>query len=124
MPIYECQVRGTEKPRLVKAATAAQARDHIVSAEAISAERMAELVEQGAKLEKAGEPDPADPANYAPGGPLHGKTKPAAVIAAEEEAARKAAEGGGAGGDQDPSASPPAAEGGESGGSGGRRASK
>jgi hypothetical protein len=56
--IYKVSIRGTETVRLVKAATAAQARDHIVSADAISAEQMAELIEGGAKLEKAGEPAP------------------------------------------------------------------
>jgi hypothetical protein len=53
MAIFECQVRGTDTTRLVKASTSAQARDHIVSAKAIGAERMAELIEDGVKLEKA-----------------------------------------------------------------------
>lgn len=69
MPIYEMQVRGDDKIRLVKATTAAQARDHIVSAKPISAERMGELIESGATLEKA--VNPADPAAHAPGGELH-----------------------------------------------------
>lgn len=53
MAIFECQVRGTEAVRLVKAATSAQARDHIVSAKAISAERMADVMGEGVKLEVA-----------------------------------------------------------------------
>ncbi|MBA2717725.1 MAG: hypothetical protein H0U52_00590 [Chloroflexi bacterium] len=69
MPIYECKVRGENKVRLVKAGTAAQARDHIVEAGPISAERMAELIEDGAKLEKVG--DPTDPSAHAKGGDLH-----------------------------------------------------
>ncbi len=53
MPIFECQVRGQDPVRLVKATTSAQARDHIVSAKAISAERMAEVMEGDVKLEIA-----------------------------------------------------------------------
>jgi FixJ family two-component response regulator len=60
MPVYECKIRGSGDVRLVKAATAAQARDHLAEAKPISAERMAELIESGAKLEKAGEA-PATP---------------------------------------------------------------
>lgn len=52
MAIFECQVRGTDGIRLVKAATAVQARDHIVSAKAIGAERMADLIEGGTMLER------------------------------------------------------------------------
>lgn len=70
MAIFECQVRGTDKVRLVKAATAAQARDHIVSAKAISAERMAEVMSGDVKLEVAVAPS-TDPASHAPGGENH-----------------------------------------------------
>ncbi len=55
MAIYKMTVRGEDKVRLVRAATAAQARDHIVSADAINAEELADLLASGAKLETAGE---------------------------------------------------------------------
>jgi len=69
--IYKMQIRGSDKVRLVKAATAAQARDHIVEAVPINAETMADLMEKdpALKLEKVA--DPTDPASYAPGGALH-----------------------------------------------------
>lgn len=53
MPIYKCQVRGEDKPRLVRAATAAQARSHVVSAETITAEEMADAIDGGASVERA-----------------------------------------------------------------------
>lgn len=55
MAIYSCKVRGEEKHRLVRADTAAQARDHIVSAKPLSAEDLADEIEKGGKVEKAGE---------------------------------------------------------------------
>ena len=58
MPVYELKIDGAEKPRMVKADTAAQARNTVVSATPITAERMAELLEEGVKLEK---PLPASP---------------------------------------------------------------
>lgn len=53
MPVYELKIDGAEKPRMVKAATAAAARNHVVSATPITAERMSELMEDDVKLEKA-----------------------------------------------------------------------
>jgi hypothetical protein len=53
MPVYELKVAGQDKPRMVKADTPAQARNHVVTAAGISAERMAELLDDGVKLEKA-----------------------------------------------------------------------
>lgn len=98
LPIYELQIRGDDKIRLVKAATSAQARDHIVSAKPIGAERMAELTETGVKLEKIA--NPADPASHAEGGELH-------------DSGQGGGEGGeNGGGEGDPPAGdPPAGEG-------------
>jgi hypothetical protein len=61
MAVYECKVRGSTKTRLVKAATAAQARDHIVDAKPVTAERLGDLMEGGATIEKAGAPAEAKP---------------------------------------------------------------
>lgn len=94
MPVYEIKVPGAPGPRMVKAKDVGVALGGIVEIKAIGAERMLELQDAGVKLEKVEDPDPADPANYAPGGPLHGKTKPAAVITAEEEEARQSGAGG------------------------------
>lgn len=102
MPVYELAEPGKESPRMVKEKDVAAALLHAtgIAIKAIGAERMIELQEAGVTLEKPTEPDPADPANYAPGGPLHGKTKPASVIAAEQtaEAARGGQSGEGGGG--------------------------
>jgi hypothetical protein len=103
MPVYEMKVAGQDKPRMVRADTPAAARNHIVTAAGITAERMAELMESGVTLEKAsaaanaaGADDKGDdnkggageeagekpndnandPAAHAPGGALHGKGKP------------------------------------------------
>jgi len=56
MPVYECKVSDSDKSRLVKATSAAVARSHIVQAKPITAERMAELIEDGVELEKAAAP--------------------------------------------------------------------
>jgi cob(I)alamin adenosyltransferase len=53
MPVYEIKVDGSDKPRMVKAATPAAARNHVARAVAISAERMSELIDDGIALEKA-----------------------------------------------------------------------
>lgn len=53
MAIFEMNIRGTDTVRLVKAATSAEARNHIVSAKAIGAERMSDLIESGVTLERA-----------------------------------------------------------------------
>lgn len=59
MPIYRCKVRGENKPRIVRADTAAQARNHIVEAETMTAEEMADAIEQGATVERAGTETPS-----------------------------------------------------------------
>jgi hypothetical protein len=58
MPIYSCTVRGDTKTRLVRADTAAQARNHIVDVEPLTAEQMADEIEKGAKIERAGAETP------------------------------------------------------------------
>lgn len=50
MPVFECRIEGEELPRLVKASSGAAARAGIVTAKAISAERMAELLAEGVTL--------------------------------------------------------------------------
>lgn len=55
MPIYKTTILGTAEPRLVRAETAAKARDHIVQTEAINADELADLIETGATIEKAGD---------------------------------------------------------------------
>lgn len=53
MPMYEMTVAGSDTPRLVRAPTAAQASAVIVTAKAVTAERMDELLEQGVVIERA-----------------------------------------------------------------------
>ena len=55
MPIYKTTILGDAEPRLVRADTAAKARDHIVQTEALTAEELADLIEGGATIEKAEE---------------------------------------------------------------------
>lgn len=59
MPVYSCKVRGSGKRRIVRAKSAAQARDHIVEAEPMSAEQLADEVGKGTAIEVAGAPEPA-----------------------------------------------------------------
>jgi hypothetical protein len=61
MPVYSCTVRGSEDKRLVRAASAAQARAHLVQAETVSAEQMADAIEKGATVEKANATPTAEP---------------------------------------------------------------
>lgn len=67
MPIYEVKVRGDEKERIVRASSAAKARDHVVEAKALNAEELADAIGNGAAIETASEgeaeaaPAPADP---------------------------------------------------------------
>ena len=58
MPIYRCKVRGDTKTRIVRAETAAQARNHIVEVETMTAEQMADEIDKGAKVERAGTETP------------------------------------------------------------------
>lgn len=53
MPIYQCTVSGSTKPRLVKADTAAQAKSFLVDVKAVTAEELSDLIEGGATIEKA-----------------------------------------------------------------------
>lgn len=69
MPIYGVKVRGDGSKRVVRASSAAKARDHVVEAKALSAEELADAIEAGAEIETAaeGEGDPApDPAGDPP----------------------------------------------------------
>lgn len=67
MPIYGVKVRGDEKERIVRASSAAKARDHVVEAKALNAEELADAIGKGAEIETASEgepeaaPSPADP---------------------------------------------------------------
>jgi len=58
MPIYRCKVRDDIGSRLVRADSAAQARNHIVDVEPLTAEQMADEIEKGAKIERAGQETP------------------------------------------------------------------
>jgi hypothetical protein len=60
MPIYKCTIRGEKKPRIVRADTAAQARGHLVDCETMTAEQMADEVEKGATIERAGAVEPSE----------------------------------------------------------------
>jgi hypothetical protein len=53
MPVYETTIAGVDKPRLIRADTPAAARNHVVTCRGVSAERMADLMAEGVKLEKA-----------------------------------------------------------------------
>lgn len=59
MPIYRCKVRGETKTRIVRADTAAQARNHIVEVETMTAEQMADEIEKGATVERASKDAPS-----------------------------------------------------------------
>lgn len=61
MPVYKCKVLGEEGDRLVRAGSAAQARAHLVQAETVTAEEMADLIEGGATVERATATVPAEP---------------------------------------------------------------
>lgn len=67
MPVYLCKIAGTKEERVVRARSAAQARAHLVDAEPLSAEALADaLSKEGAKLETADAPVEAPPAQQAP----------------------------------------------------------
>jgi len=61
MPIYGVTVRGETKERIVRASSAAKARDHVVEAKPLNAEALADAIGNGATIETAseGESDPA-----------------------------------------------------------------
>jgi hypothetical protein len=56
MPVYRCKIRGDKAERIVRADTAAQARNHIVEVETMTAEQMADAIENGATVERAAAP--------------------------------------------------------------------
>lgn len=67
MPIYGVKVRGEPKERVVRASSAAKARDHVVEAKALTAEELADAIGKGAEIETATEVEPApDPAGDPP----------------------------------------------------------
>lgn len=67
MPIYRVKVKGADKLRLVRATSAAQARNHVAEADAISADEMADLLASGVELETAStDPAPELPAPTSP----------------------------------------------------------
>lgn len=55
MPIYGVKVRGEPKERVVRASSAAKARDHVVEAKALTAEELADAIGKGAEIETATE---------------------------------------------------------------------
>lgn len=59
MPMYRCKIRGETKTRIVRADTAAQARNHIVDVETMTAEEMADEIDKGATIERAGTETPS-----------------------------------------------------------------
>jgi hypothetical protein len=61
MPVYRCKVRGEKKPRIVRADTAAQARGHLVEVDTMTGEEVADEVEKGATIERAGTVEPVEP---------------------------------------------------------------
>lgn len=67
MPIYGVKVRGEPKECVVRASSAAKARDHVVEAKALTAEELADAIGKGAEIETATEVEPApDPAGDPP----------------------------------------------------------
>ncbi len=61
MPVYIVKIRGEETTRIVRASSAAKASDHVVEANALKAEELADEIAGGAVIETAledGEPDP------------------------------------------------------------------
>lgn len=61
MPVYKCKIRGDSKVRLVRAKTASQACKHLVEAETMTADELAEeLGKEGAKLETYSGPADAE----------------------------------------------------------------
>lgn len=53
MPIYRANIEGVDKPKIVRADTAAQAKSHLVKLESLSATQLADLVADGAEIETA-----------------------------------------------------------------------
>lgn len=62
MPIYRATVQGRKKTVLVRADSAAKARDQIVDVAPLTAADMADAIENGEAVWKPGQPLPADDA--------------------------------------------------------------
>jgi hypothetical protein len=62
MPVYGVKVRGDDKERIVRASSAAKARDHVVEAKAMSADELADAIGKGSEIETATEAEPEIPA--------------------------------------------------------------
>jgi len=70
MPIYEVKVRGEGVARVVRASSAAKARDHVVEAKAMNAEELADAIGKGGTIETATETESeAAPAGDPPAAP-------------------------------------------------------
>ena len=82
MPIYGVKVRGEEKERIVRASSAAKARDHVVEAKALNAEELADAIGNGAEIETASESE-TEAAPAAAGDPPASEEKPATDGAAK-----------------------------------------
>lgn len=67
MPIYRMKIAGRNKPVLVKAESAAKAKDQIVEAKALTAEEMGEALSSGEKVWNPGDDLPDDEAELEPG---------------------------------------------------------
>jgi len=63
MAVYAMTVAGRTKRVLVKADSQAAAKDRVVSAELLNAEKMAEAMENGETIWREGEEFPADAVN-------------------------------------------------------------
>ncbi len=62
MPIYKMHIAGRNKPVLVKADSAAKAKDFVVEAKALTAEEMGAALESGEKVWNGTDALPADEA--------------------------------------------------------------
>lgn len=64
MPVYLCKIRGSEDKHLVRARSQSKAAKHLVDAESLSAESLADHIGKGLTLETAtvAEDRPAEPA--------------------------------------------------------------
>lgn len=60
MPVYRCKVRGEDKPRIVRADTAAQARGHLVEVETMTGEEVADAVADELPIERAAKADSSE----------------------------------------------------------------
>ena len=68
MPVYGCTIQGTKDLRVVRAKSAAQARAHLVDAQPLSAEALADAIGKGVTLETATAPVEEPAAAEAEGG--------------------------------------------------------